>query len=110
MEATAEALRPDVGRQAALRWVRRRVTAVTVTLVAVLGLRPDVFAGRQPSLEDYRNVLGVEHVLPALREMASRQMAALPPPVGFGPRATHPVPRDRRNQQKAGADPPGSQA
>lgn len=98
LEATAEQLRPDIGTQGALRWMRRRVAAVASVLVAVIGLRPDLFAGRQPTLEDFRSVLGVEHVLPALRETAARYLASLPPPLGFCPPAT-----------RQGAAPPPSQ-
>jgi len=109
-EAIAEELRPDIQRQGALRWMRRRVRAVTAALVAVIGLRPDVFAGRQPTVEDFRKVLGVEHVLAALRELAAGHLAALPPPLGFGPRAIPRPPAIRQRQQKAGADPPRRQA
>ena len=109
-EAIAEELRPDIQRQGALRWMRRRVRAVTAALVAVLGLRPDVFAGRQPTVEDFRKVLGVEHVLVALRETAAKHLAALPPPLGFGPRVTRGAPAVRQHQQKVGADPPNGQA
>jgi hypothetical protein len=110
-EAIAEEiLRPDIQRQGALRWMRRRVQAVTAALVAVLGLRPDLFAGRRPTLEDFREVLGVEHVLVALRETVARHLAALPPPLGFGPRVDRGSPAVRRSQQKTGADPPSGQA
>jgi hypothetical protein len=111
LEATAEQLlRPDIQRQGALRWMRRRVVAVASALVAVIGLRPDVFAGRQPTLEDFRSVLGVEHVLPALRETAARHLGALPPPLGFGPRAIRQGPVVHRHQQETGADPPRGRA
>ena len=106
LEATAQQLRPDIGLQGAMRWMRRRVAAVASVLVAVVGLRPDLFAGRQPSLEDFRSVLGVEHVLPVLRETAAGHLAALPPPLGFGPPATRRGPVVHQHQHEAGADPP----
>jgi len=106
LEATAERLRPDIQLQGALRWVRRRVGAVVGALVAIVGLRPDLFAGRQPSLENFRSVLGVEHVLPALRETVARYLAGLPPPLGFGPPARRRGRAPPRFQQKTGADPP----
>jgi hypothetical protein len=109
-EAIAEELRPGIQRQGAVRWMRRRVRAVTAALVAVIGLRPDVFAGRQPTVESLRKVLGVEHVLVALRETVAKHLAALPPPLGFGPRVTRGDPAVRQRQQKAGADPPSGQA
>jgi hypothetical protein len=109
-EAIAEELRPDIQRQGAVRWVRRRVRAVTGALVAIIGLRPDVFAGRQPTVEDFRKVLGVEHVLVALREWVAPHLAALAPPLGFGPRAARGTPAVHPHQQKAGADPPGGKA
>ena len=105
-EAAAEKLRPDIGTQGALRWIRRRVAGVAVALLAVMGLRPDVFAGRQPTLEDFRDALGVEAVLPRLREVAGAQLRALPPPVGFGPRPASKKTRPPRTQQGTGADPP----
>lgn len=109
-EAIAEELRPDIQRQGAVRWMRRGVKAVTGALVAVIGLRPDVFAGRQPTVEDFRKVLGVEHVLVALRELVAQHLAALPPPLGFDPRTARGAPAIRQHQQKAGADPPSGSA
>jgi hypothetical protein len=109
-EAIAEELRPAIHRQGAVRWMRRRVKAVTGALVAIIGLRPDLFAGRQPTVEDFRKVLGVEHVLEALRETAAKHLAALPPPLGFSPQVPRGSPAIRQRQQKAGADPPNGQA
>jgi hypothetical protein len=109
-EAIAEELRPAIQCQGAVRWMRRRVKAVTGALVAIIGLRPDLFAGRQPTVEDFRKVLGVEHVLEALRETAAKHLAALPPPLGFSPRGPRGSPAIRQRQQKAGADPPNGQA
>ena len=106
VEKVAEKLRPDIEHQGAMRWIYRRVRAVTAILVAVIGLRPDVFAGRQPSLNDVRSVLGVERVLPVLREIASRHLASLPPPLGFGPPVARRCLVTHRHQQKTGADPP----
>ncbi len=105
-EAVAEAVRPKVGTQGGLRWLRRRAAWVAVTLLALKGLRPDLFAGAQPNLDDFRRVLEVERVLPHLREVAGAQLAALPPPVGFGPRPAGGDTGRRRAQQGTGADPP----
>jgi hypothetical protein len=109
-ETVAELLRPNIGRQGAMRWVHRRVAAVRVALVTVMGLLPALLAGCELTLHAFRKALAVERVMPALREVACQHLPALPPPVGFGPRA---VPRNKRRkprQQKAGADPPKARA
>jgi hypothetical protein len=105
-EAAAEELRPKVGTQGGLRWLRRRAAWVTATLVALKGLRPDLFAGVQPNLDDFKRALGVECVLPHLREVAGAQLLALPPPVGFGSRLAGGDTGRRHRQQGTGADPP----
>jgi hypothetical protein len=105
-EVVAEKLRPQMGTQGAVRWLRRRAAWVAVTLLALKGLRPDLFAGAQPTLDDFKRVLGVERVLPHCRELAGAQLAALPPPVGFGPRLARGDTGERRAQQGTGADPP----
>jgi hypothetical protein len=105
-EVVAEKLRPEAGTQGAVRWLRRRAAWVAVTLLALKGLRPDLFAGVQPNLNDFRRALGVERVLPHCRELAGAQLAALPPPVGFGPRLARGDTGERRAQQGTGADPP----
>lgn len=106
VETVAEQLRPDIGRQGALRWVRRRVMAAAVALVVLKGLRPDVLAGVQPTIQDVRAALGVEHALPALRELAGAQLTAVPHPVGLGPRPGGEETGRHRRQQGTGADPP----
>ncbi|MGB8260785.1 MAG: hypothetical protein WCE75_10565 [Terracidiphilus sp.] len=92
--------------QGAVRLLRRRCRDVYAALVTIIGLLPDRFAGCPPTLEGFRAVLGVEHVLTALRQLVADHLRELPPPLGFGPR---PMPRRkalRRLQQEAGADPP----
>lgn len=109
-EVVAEQLRPDIDRQGAVRWTRRRVKAVRALLVTVVGLLPTVLAGCELTLQGFRSALGVERVLPTLRAKVSDRLLYLPPPVGFGPRS---APRNRRptpGQQEAGADPPDSKA
>ena len=105
-EAVAEQLRPQTGTQGGLRWLRRRAAWVAVTLLALKGVRPDIFAGAQPNLDDFKRALGAERVLPHLREVAGAQLAMLPPPVGFGPRLERGDTGERRVQQGTGADPP----
>jgi hypothetical protein len=106
LETVAAKVRPDIGRQGAVRWVRRRVVAAAVALLAVKGLRPDVLAGAQPTLEGFRAALGVGHVLPALRELAGAQVTSIPPCVGLGHRQERDESGRRLRQQGTGADPP----
>lgn len=106
VETVAAQLRPDIGQQGAVRWVRRRMMAAAVALLAVKGLQPQLLAEAQPTIQSFRAALGVEHVLPALRELVGAQLRALPAPVGFRP---HENPGDsgkRVGQQGTGADPP----
>ena len=102
----ASKLRPEIGVQGALRWARRRVVAVSVALVALKGLLPDVFAERQPTLEDFRDALGVAQVLPRARELAGKQVSSVPCPVGLGHRCAAPAKHRRQVQHETGADPP----
>jgi len=86
LESAASELRPDIELPGAVRWTRRRGSAVRALLVTVVGLLPAVFAGVELSVLSFRAVLGVEQALPALREVADSHLVHLPPPVGFGPR------------------------
>jgi hypothetical protein len=106
LEAAAAALRPDIELPGAVRWTRRRASAIRATVVTVAGLLPAVFAGVELTIPSVRAALNVERALPALREVAASQLLHLPPPVGFGPR---PRPRSRApvaSQHEAGPDPP----
>ena len=106
LEVLAEQLRSDIERQGAVRWVRRRVHGVRVALVTVLGLLPDLLAGRAPTLEALRQALGVEQVLPAPRTRVARHLASLPPPLGFGPRPRSGKRAPTSLQHGMGTDPP----
>lgn len=86
VEAAAQALRPEVTLASAVRWVRRRLTAVLTVLVVLRGLCPELFAQGAATLDSLRQVLGVQQVLPALRHHAAEHLRRLPPPLGFGPR------------------------
>jgi hypothetical protein len=105
-EQAAERLRPDIERQGALRWVRRRINAVHVTLVTILGLLPSLLAKQPPTLNAFRAVFGTNEVLVTLREVVALHLASLPPPVGFGPRPTGETPSSFLLQHGTGADPP----
>lgn len=106
IEAVAEELRPDIETQGAVRWVRRRVVAVSLALLVLKGLRPDVFSGVEPTLGEVRAALGVEEVLRAVRGLAGDQVVRMPPYVGLGARPRGGDTWQRRRQQGMGADPP----
>lgn len=106
----AEQLRPGdavaaVTTVSAERWTARRVALVSAVVLAVVGIFAERFAG-VTTVTELRRRLGTSHALVALREIAAAHLAALPPPVGFGPR-----PRRRRRrggafQHDQGPDPP----
>lgn len=106
IEAVAAKLRPDIGLQGAVRWVRRRVMAVRAALVTLKGLLPDFFAGTEPTIIGMRARVAAGDVLARVRELAGEQLRALPPYVGLGPRAEREKPRRAAGQQETGADPP----
>jgi hypothetical protein len=106
IEAAAEELRADIELPGAVRWVGRRTRLVTAGIAALLGLLPDLLARCEPTVMSLRERLVAEPVLPVVRGLASSHLAALPPPIGFGPR---PTPRRRvltGVQHNPGPDPP----
>ena len=105
-EAASEAVRPDVELPGALRWLRRRTRLVHAGLAAVIGLLPGLLAGREPTVTSVRSVLGAESALVRLRAEAAPHLAALPPPLGFGPRPVRRRPSPTVLQQDPGPDPP----
>jgi hypothetical protein len=106
IEAAAEKLRPDIGVQGAVRWVRRRVVAVSLAMVVLKGLVPDVLSGVGATQGEVRAALKVDAVLAAARELAGTQVAHLPPYVGFGARRRVVKTEKRHGQHQGGADPP----
>lgn len=109
-EAAVEVLLPAAAANAvtlpsALRWLRRRVSAVRAALVAAVTLVP-VLAECPPTLAAVRERLGVSEVLVELRSVAALHLGAMAAPVGFRARA-----RKRREGLEAtphetGPDPP----
>lgn len=108
--ATAIRQHPTVGEtdrvQGVERRLRRRSKGVRATLVTLVGLMPEVFAGHPPTLEGFRAALGLALVLVALRGHAASHLAQLPPPLGFGPRPFRRRAAAPKLQQGAGPAPP----
>lgn len=107
-EAASEMLRPDIELPGALRWLRRRTRLVHAGLTAAIGLLPGLLAGCKPTVSSIRSALGAEVALVCLRERVAPHLAALPPPLGFGPRPARRRPSPTTVQQEAGPDPPAA--
>ena len=84
IEAAADVLRPDIVLPSAVRWVRRRLTLVRATLLAVVTLLPDLLCGTA-QLGAVRAALDTDHALVTLRARAAALLPALPRPLGFVP-------------------------
>jgi hypothetical protein len=111
LEAAANALRTDdVTLATALRWIRRRVRLVRITLTAVISLLPDLYLGTAPTLLSFRLRLGGESVLMALREATAMHLAGLSRPLGFRPPLGGDGGRKPLHQQHQGPDPPAAGA
>ena len=95
---------PDIVLPSAVRWVRRRLTLIRATLLAIVTLLPDRFGG-DAHLGAVRAALDTDHALVMLRARAATVLSALPRPLGFA-RHVRPLhaPRPRR-QHGLGADP-----
>lgn len=85
VEAAADVLRPDITLPSAVRWIRRRLTPVRRTLLAVVTLLPDLFTG-DARLTAVRLALATPFALVALRTHAAPHLGTLPTPLGFHPR------------------------
>jgi len=99
-------LRLEIELPGVLRWVRRRVQAIHAALNTIKGLMPERFAGCEPRLGAFAERLGVDGVLPVLRQIAAPYLLSLPAPLGFSPLHPHGGEQDRSHQQQAGPDPP----
>lgn len=107
-EAASEVLRPDIELPGALRWLRRRTRLVHAAFAAVIGLLPELLAGREPTVTSIRSAMGAEMALVCLRSVAAPYLAGLPPPLGFGPRPARRRPSSTASQQEAGPEPPSA--
>ncbi len=104
-EAAADNMRPDIGLPGILRWMRHRLFLIRASLILLTDLIPSLSNG-QATLSSLRSALGVEFVLPHLRELAASHLDILPPPLGFGPRPQEKYRGKNRFQQQTGTDPP----
>jgi len=77
-----------IGLVGATRSLRRRARWVRSTLVAVVTLLADRFAGIAPTLASIRAFLNVERVLVPLREIAEHHLDALARPFGLRARVS----------------------
>ena len=104
IEAAADVLRPDIVLPSAVRWVRRRLTLVRATLLAVVTLLPDLW-GVTAHLGAVRAALDTDQALVTLRARAVTRLPALARPLGFGPPVRPRRAPRRRSQHGMGADP-----
>jgi hypothetical protein len=106
LERAADPLRRDIDLPGAMRWTQRRALRVRAALTALRGLLPEPFADCPARISAFRGRLGVEPVLPALREMAAPWLHELPAPLGLRPepRTDGDVPQSE--QHNPGPDPP----
>jgi hypothetical protein len=111
LEATAEALRPDIDVQGALRWLRRRVRSFEEAVRAALGAVPALTAVATTPAE-VAKALGVDvgDGLTRLRALVSARLPRLVVPFGFlarwRARETAEVDFNNRRARRAGRDPP----
>ena len=106
LEAAADRLRPDIELPGAIRWARRRVQRVHAALHVLRGLEPERFAGWPATVNAWRAGLGVEPVLPTLRDVAADVLHELPAPVGFSDRHPRGGESHFERQHSMGPDPP----
>ena len=106
LERAADPLRPDIDLPGALRWTQRRRLRVCDALTALRGLLPEHFADCPASVSAFRARLGVEPLLPALREVAAPWLHELPAPLGLRPWVGGGGKSGRPGQHNPGPDPP----
>ncbi len=106
LEAACTLLRPTIELPGVLRWVRRRVRAIHEALNILIGLMPESFAGCEPRLDAFAMRLGVDELLPVLRQIGAPHLTFLPAPLGFRPRGGRGGEPDRALQHSVGPAPP----
>ncbi len=106
LEAACSDLRLEIELPGALRWLRRRVQAIHTSLTTLKGLLPAHFGGCEPTLASFAERLGVDGVLPVLRQIAAVYLMWLPAPLGFAPRPWCGATPDHADQHPVGPDPP----
>ena len=106
LEAAADRLRPEVDLPGAIRWTRRRVQRVHSALLLLRGLEPDQYEAWPATVSAWRARLGVNPVLPALRERAANHLRGLPSPLGLQPPRRGGGESHRPDQHCMGPDPP----
>lgn len=105
-EEAADTIRIDVVLPSVLRWIRCRIKLIRFSLTMLIELMPSVFSECNPTICSFRSVLGVEPILPELRDRASSYLPILPPPLGFGPRPEPKKFKKKHFQHQTGTDPP----
>lgn len=85
IEAAADVLRADITLPSAVRWIRRRLTPIRLTLLTLVTLWPDRGLGAS-TLSQTRATLTTLSALVALRTQVTDHLALLPTPLGFQPR------------------------
>ncbi len=105
-ERSVANLRTDIELPGALRWLRLRAQAVPVSLITLKGLLPELFTDCPPTLASFRQHLGVDSVLVALRHIGEAFLSVLPAPLGFCPRRKSSGGAKNTDQQRTGTDPP----
>lgn len=106
VEQAAAAVRPDIQRHGAIRWMRRRRAWVSAAIATLIGLRPDLLAGRELTVANVREALGCVSVLERAREIAANNLRHMPAPLGFAPLVHRRLVSSRRRAHTAGCDPP----
>lgn len=106
LEAACDELRIDIDLPGALRWVRRRVQGVHGALHTLKGLMPEYFEGCEITLAVFAGRLGVDGLLPVLREIAAAYLPHLPTPLGLLPSPPRSGEQKKTAQHTMGPDPP----
>jgi hypothetical protein len=101
IEAAADVLRPDIVLPSAVRWVRRRLTLLRATLLALVTLLPDL-CGSEARLAAVRRALATDQALLTLRGRVPLILPALSRPLGFAPPRRPPAGPPRASPTRAG--------